>query len=318
MGFEKNIDFILSHFDDNNLFPRKMMTIKSNGQFTVYSKDEILKRCIDSDFIDCRINAYPEYIKWEKYDMIRQPPNFIFIDLDISNFSKHKDPKKTLDKVLKNTLKNMQGIGHERSQHTQHSPFTNQQQDFDIIQIQPTVLWTGNGYHIYLPIQAVVLESYEQFSKDKFPNLFSTYGKYYWYSISEVFLKFAEEYFTDRKADPQHKPKFKSCLIRFPNTFNSKCLGNGLSCEESKVKTVQEWNEYRLPIQFITKKFRRWIIQQDIDQHKLNNKVQKYIHEFNNYKTSELRIEWIETLLKTPLKDNRKYIVYGEFLYLIF
>jgi hypothetical protein len=79
---EKEIDFILYHFDNkNNLFPRKMMTAKSNGQFTIYSKDDILKRCIESEFIDCRINAYPEYIKWEKCELIRQSPNFIFIDI---------------------------------------------------------------------------------------------------------------------------------------------------------------------------------------------------------------------------------------------
>ncbi len=141
MNLEKDIDFILSHFDNYNLFPRKMMTAKSNGQFTVYSRNEILERCIESDFIDCRINAYPEYIKWEKYDLIRQTPNFIFIDLDLSNFLKYKDPKKILDSVLKNTLKNIQGMGYEPSQRSRHSPSSYQQQHNDIKQVQPTVLW---------------------------------------------------------------------------------------------------------------------------------------------------------------------------------
>jgi|SRR6476660_1159976 len=101
MNIEKDIDFILSHFENHNLFPRKMMTFKSHGQFTVYSKEEILEKCRESDFIDSRFNAYPEYTKWEKYDLIRQPPNFIFIDIDVSNFLKYKDPKKTIKSFKK-------------------------------------------------------------------------------------------------------------------------------------------------------------------------------------------------------------------------
>jgi hypothetical protein len=308
----EDIQFILSHFDNHNLFPRKMMTGISNGQFTVTSIAEIFEKCQQADFTDCRINAYPEYIKWEKYDLIRQPPNFIFIDLDLSNFLKYKDPMKALDKILKNTLKNIQGADIKPSQRSRDHHFHQQHDDTE--SIHPTVLWTGNGYHIYLPLEAVVLDSYEQFSKDEFPKLFSIYGKYHGYSVSEVFLKFAEDYFTNGKSDPQHKPKFKSCLIRFPNTLNSKCLNKGLSYDDSKVKIIQEWNGCRLPIQFLTKNFRRWMIQQEINGHKLNNKVQKYIHKVNNYNTSEIRIGWIETLLKTPLKDNRKYCLWRIFI----
>jgi len=54
------IDFILSHFDSSSgQFPRKMMTSRSSGQFTVNTKQEILKRCEQSDFKDCRIDADP-------------------------------------------------------------------------------------------------------------------------------------------------------------------------------------------------------------------------------------------------------------------
>ncbi len=315
MNLEKEIDFLLSHFgdDEKSLFPRKMMTSKSNGQFTVYSKDEILKRCLESDFIDCRINAYPEYTKWEKYDLIRQPPSFIFIDLDLFNFSKYKDPKKTLDGVLKNTLKRMMVCGNEHSQRSRdhHSNYPHQQQHRNVRPIHPTVLWTGNGYHVYLPMQSVVLDAYEQFSKDKFPNLFSMYDcKYNGYSVSEVFLKFAEQYFTDGKADPQHKPKFKSCLIRFPNTYNSKCLANGKSHEESKVKLIQEWDGYRLPIQYLTKEFRRWLVQKEIDQVAIN--IKKIQSNKSQLKLSYLfdYIDWIERLLKTPIADYRKYCLW--------
>lgn len=100
--YMKEIDFILTHFEVP-LFPRKMMTSISNGQFTVTSNEEILQRCKEADYIDCRINAYPEYTQYK--GNIRQPPNFVFIDLDLSNFSKYKNPKKMLDRTLENTLK---------------------------------------------------------------------------------------------------------------------------------------------------------------------------------------------------------------------
>ena len=80
-----SIDFILSHFKSSlGQFPRKMMTFRSNGQFTVNTKQEILKRCEQSDFKDCRINAYPETIV--KEGMLIQGPNFVFVDLDLGNF----------------------------------------------------------------------------------------------------------------------------------------------------------------------------------------------------------------------------------------
>jgi hypothetical protein len=81
---EENIDFILSHFESNSLFPRRMMTKKLNYQFTVYSKHQIVQKCAESNLIDCRINAYPEYTGYK--GIIRQPPNFVFIDLDLANF----------------------------------------------------------------------------------------------------------------------------------------------------------------------------------------------------------------------------------------
>ncbi len=48
----------------------------------------------------------------------------------------------------------------------------------------------------------LLYDSYKQFSKDKFPNLFSTFYKYFGYAVSEVF-KFVEEYFTGGVADSQ-------------------------------------------------------------------------------------------------------------------
>lgn len=257
------------------------MTSRSNGQFTITSKEEIFERCEYVNFVDCRINAYPEYIEYNR--IMRQPPDFIFIDLDLSDFD---NDKTKIDRALKRTLNKLARLGH-----------------------RPTTLWTGNGYHVYILLDAMVLDQIDIFSKDNFQNLFGTsLCKYYNYSVSELFLKFAKEYFTDGKADPLHHPKFKSCLIRIPDTFNLKCLNRGLTKVESMVKIVQRWDGKRLPIQLLLKDFRRWIVQEEIDENKKQNVKSKSNRNIRSI-TKDNKIDWIENLIHIPIKDYRKYSV---------
>ncbi len=275
----EHVDFILSHFQGQiQSFPRRIMTNTSNGQFSVYSKEETFERCRQSNFIDCRINAYPEYTEYK--GIVRQAPNFVFIDLDLQNFNYDK---RKLDYTLKKTLKKMEEY-----------------------RGYPSVLWTGNGYHIYLPISAIVLDQESIFSKNKFPNLFSVTGKYSNWSVSEVFLKYAEIFFTNGKADPLHKPKYKTCLVRIPNTLNSKCLSRGLSDEESKVKIIQRWNGHHSPIQLLTKEFRRWLHQEEINQIVINNTSRRKSQMGNYPLSNNSKILWIEELLRTGIPDGRK------------
>lgn len=292
------IEFILSHFSSPiGQFPRKMMTFRSNGQFTVNTKDEVLKRCEQADFKDCRINAYPQTI--EKEGILVQPPNFVFIDLDLGNFN--NDIKK-LDKVKNSTLRKMEQL---QGSH-------------------PTISWTGNGYHIYLPIDIPVLDNEYVFSKGKFPNLFSSKGKYSRYFVSEAFMQFAEDFFTSGKSDPHHRPKYKTCLIRIPETYNSKCLSRGMTLEKSKVKILQEWDGKRIDVGFITHEFRMWLTEQEINSNKLSSN--KLLNPIKKSKTkyhsrsgdrdsyhqnrNNSRIEWIERLLQTPIVDQRKYCLW--------
>ena len=136
------------------------------------------------------------------------------------------------------------------------------------------------------------------------PAMANTYG----YFVSEVFLKYAEDLFTGGKADPQHRPRYRSCLIRIPNTYNSKCLARGLSHEKSMVKVIQEWNGYRPPIKLLTKGFRRWITEQEIHQKDLMKKNPKLVMKQLESTTANnnFQINWIEKLLKTGIADGRK------------
>lgn len=70
------------------------------------------------------------------------------IDLDLNNFKSEI----AINKALKSTLDHIYGL----------------------LKVRPTVLWTGNGYHIYLPIKAFVLEEeqvFANFSSPHEPNL---------------------------------------------------------------------------------------------------------------------------------------------------
>ncbi len=183
----------------------------------------------------------------------------------------------------------------------------------DKLGTKPTVTWTGNGYHIYLPIDVPVLDNEYVFSKDKFLNLFSSKSKYSNYYVSEVFMQFVEDYYTGNKADPNHRPKYKTCLIRIPETYNSKCLNKGLSMEESKVKIIQKWNGRRIDVEPLLREFRIWLTQQEINLTQSNKKkstVRKQQYQYSTNRKSQnnnvTRIEWVEKLLQTPIEDYRK------------
>jgi len=79
-------------------------------------------------------------------------------------------------------------------------------------------------------------------------------------------LRFAKDNLSNNKADKANNPSFRSCLLRIPNSFNSKCLAKGESLENSKVKIIQEWNKDRPSIKFLLRAFRRYRINQKIKE----------------------------------------------------
>jgi hypothetical protein len=124
---------------------RKPTGLTDRAQVTVYDGRYALAKFKQSDLIDCRVNGYPAYIGYR--GLVRQTPDFVFIDLDLENFLPFANwsSKQLLDMALENTLWKISKVFGK--------------------DIQPTVLWTGNGYHIYLPIRPIPLESDIMFSK---------------------------------------------------------------------------------------------------------------------------------------------------------
>jgi hypothetical protein len=184
---ERGLDFLLSHFNQDKLFPRKIQTRKSEGrQIEVFSKQEAMFYFKASSFVDCRINAFPSYTEY--HGIQRYPPDLIFIDIDRSNFKDDKSFQNAISKTKKHIKEKLYG--------------------------HPTINWSGNGYHILQPIECPILEQIDEFQKyqNKNNNFF----------ISQEFLRFGKDNLSKGKADKNNYPSFKSCQIRIPGSINSK------------------------------------------------------------------------------------------------
>jgi hypothetical protein len=276
---QDGLDFILSHFQ-GPLFPRKIMTKQLGYQIEVFNKEETLEYFKTSNYEDCRINAYPSFIEY--HGINRTPISFLMVDLDLKDFADEKKKGKAVfERALNKTLQNIKSS----------------------IGGNPTVLWTGNGYHLYQPVSGLILEEYETFYE---------FTKYFVKDLTSMFIQFAEEYFTDYAADRLHNPTVKSCLVRIPGSINSKCVSKG---QDAEVKIIQKWDGNRPSIQLLLREFRRWLTQKRIDDmEQLKKQEEKHAKfQMTVYRSQESAntIKWIEKgILEHPLSDHRKYIIW--------
>jgi hypothetical protein len=258
--FIANLDFILSHFEEP-IWPRTISTHSTEGrQILAYNKEQATARYKQASLLDCRINAYPDYTEYRGIN--RQPPNFLFLDLDWSVF----ESEKPFNAAFNKTLKNLDNILGAKS---------------------PTVLWSGNGYHIYQPLEAFPLEQEELFaSKSAEP--------------SKEFLQFAEQYLTNYKSDPSHHPSFKSCMVRIPGSHNFKLVqkNNDIVDKSTKVKIIQKWDGTRPKFNPLLYHFNIWLADKKIKEINESSKRTKY-HNHKYNATSKKEIKWVETLLQT-------------------
>jgi hypothetical protein len=242
LSISDGLDFILSHFKEG-YFPRTISTKATEGrQVVVYSKQEALAWFKAANYQDCKINAYPRFVEWKGIN--RQPPNFIFIDLDQGRF-------KLIDRALDKTLKNIC-------------------EKFNT-EVRPTVIWSGHGYHIYLPVEAFVLEQQSEFARFGIP--------------SRKFIQFAEEFISDGKADPCHTKglSFKNCMLRIPGSFNSK---DGTKQEE--VRIVQRWDGIRPNIKPLLYRFDLYLlVSKSKEFHKKTKQKKK-----KNYEPKMFSTKW--------------------------
>ena len=255
---ENGLSFIINHFDRTILyFPRTIMTKKSNGQIVVYAKEEAIDYFQQSEFLDCRINAFRCSNSSEEWS-----PDLIFIDLDRNNF----ETEIGLERALHITLKNFKYKIGDRA--------------------IPTVLKTGGGYHVILPVKCTIpLENITEFQEFDRP--------------SEQFLRFVKQDLSNGKADKQNNPSFKSCLLRIPGSINSK--------HNKKITIIQKWNNYRpnLPLELLLD-FKRYLKQKDRERQLVLNSVRNRSNS-NNYDPKYYT--WVEHLIQTPIPDFRKLVI---------
>jgi Primase X len=266
---DEGLDYILSHFEGQRLWPRTISTkTTENRQVVVNSREEALTRFAQASFLDCRISAYPPPSALSNFVGVNLDiaPGVVMIDLDRETF----ETQRAFEMALSGTLKKI----------------------METMISEPSVIWSGSGYHFYLTLDAFVLESVDIFNNSKFGT-----------SPSQKFLRFAEWFLSNGKCDPQHNRtlSLRNSLLRIPNTINSK---NG-----QMVNIVQQWNGYRHSIKLLLEDFYVHLCHQRLAELKKRRSCKP--QRLSKYPDrGRSTICWIEQLLHTPISDYRKLAVW--------
>jgi hypothetical protein len=281
---QNGLMFLLGHLVPVPHFPRNIMTHRLGRQILVHSMEEAIRYYRESQFLDCKISAYPPPPSTlsTKYLGNGLAPNLIMIDIDKSRFATERAYEQALSKTLKN-------IESELSS-------------------KPTIIWSGNGNHIIQPMDGVILEELDLFD----PAVIGTDQP------SVKFLRWTEEYLSGGKSDPAHTKtlSFGNCMLRVPGSHNSKCVraNSDMISEKTEVKIIHEWNGYRPSIMLLVGSFHAYLVDQKIKQGQRERQQQRRrIQKYGLTTTTEITprtISWIEKLLTMSISDNRKYCIW--------
>jgi hypothetical protein len=226
------VNFLLKHLSKPE-FPRTIATKLTEGrQIVVANKEGALSYYQESNFMDCCLAAYP-------YTGNKDPQiiDFVMIDLDLNNF---KFSRKKLDRALNKILLKLKK---------------------DLV--DPTVIWSGNGYHILVPIDPLesTLEDLPEFSKFKDP--------------SKNVLRFLEKHLSVGKSDSVHNMtvSFGNCMLRIPTSINSKHNNDNA---DNHVRVIKEWNNQRLHIKSLLGDFLAYLLDEE------NKKPHRTYYKYNN------------------------------------
>jgi hypothetical protein len=231
--------FILNHFKEDNALWPKFAAVADQFRIPVTRIDKALALFYGSRLMDCRMCPFPDFVEdYRKSDVCDCMaiggagivPNFLMIDLDKGRFSRTLNAYKedALNDALFNTLARIDEKFHGR--------------------FKPTILWTGNGYHIYLPVQ-LSGPSWCLGHTDGFMELSKTPDR--------DFLRWAELYLSDGLADTAHykTTSFKNMYCRIPGSFSSK--------NNEPVRIVQRWDGKKRPyINWILKDFHDYLVEE--------------------------------------------------------
>lgn len=271
----EGVDLLISIFQQagQRVFPRNIMTKQLGKQIRVYSKEQIMYWYEQSSYEDCRISAFPAfYSEIEEYDYGKGininllTPSILFIDLDSENFIFRED----LDRWLQSILENISSVLYGTS---------------------PLVLWSGNGYHIIIPVNAP--EALEQFVD------FRPYTN----QPSIEFLRFAKDFLSCSKADKKNSPSFKSCLLRVLFTINSKSIR-----QEVRIVKVYDSIQQLSRIDRLLTEFQQYLLK-NRSRFNISNKQESAIvlHVEHNGRFNS--IPYVDKLFCLPISDHRKFAI---------
>lgn len=141
------------------------------------------------------------------------------------------------------------------------------------IHAYPTILDTGRGLAVILPIK---MESWRNVTE------FGKRGE----ELAKIFLQFAERFLSGGKADTANHPSLRSCMVRVPSSVNSK--------NNKEVAIHGLWDGKRADVHNL--KFREFVKKLIESEQKANAKRTKFTGN---------TIEYIESLLKRRITDGR-------------
>lgn len=274
INIEEGLDFLLGHFTASDpIWPRTISTKDTgNKQILVNSREEALAYYAAANYEDCRISAYPP-------NVLDGTASQKFMGLQTVT----PDNLIVMIDLDRNNTKTERGFRMGLTQ-----VLGNIKEKLDAI---PTIIWSGRGYHIILPLTSngVILENVKEYEGIN--------------NISLKFLRYAELSLSLKKSDPVHNKtvSFNNCMLRIPGSTNSK---NG-----ETIRVIQKWDQFRPEINYLLSGFTRYIINEKYQELLQKKKQHQKRAKYQSINTPA-KISWIEYLLKTPIRDHRKYCIW--------
>jgi hypothetical protein len=291
----QGIDILLDLFKQAGqpLFPRNIATAYKNGSMCpIHSKEDIIDMCRLSRFEDCRLNAYPNVVDSDVMaDVI--PPTILFFDIDRKLFPNNKDFEAVV-RATKDKIK-------------------------EILNVEPTlILWTGGGIHFYQVIRTSPI-----IRLDVRVLRFCTDLKT---ESAKEFLRFTEQFFTNEKCDPNHRPTIKTCLLRIPHTLNSgyEIIERGERKDEEVVILTNNVNTDRgiaTINENLVREFKYYLsdmkVKQILKQEEEDRKQKLFVlrygtshSKFSLRDNAKEHYSYVEKLISTPIGENRYFAIW--------
>jgi hypothetical protein len=289
------LDFMMEHFDDcselptgRKRFPRTIATgATRHGQRSVSDRGRVMTFYKAAMYEDCYLNAYSNYEEIQQNGELpstyKPLPRHVVIDLDRAPFQTDEELETALAETLANIKESITGP----------------------VGADPTIIWSGNGYHVHVPLDGWTspLEELPEFYN------FRNYP-----DLANRFLRYAERRLSNGKADQHHNPSIKSCMFRVPNTINTKARD---ACKDPFVRVVKGFYPYTAyctpvkssPTNEFLNGFLASLIQEVIDT-KVRKIERIWLTCSYNKDGSMAGIAWIDKLLQTGVTDNRKNLLY--------